>query len=121
MSRNKGAAGEREFCALLSDHLGEVVKRKLGQARDSGVDVHVGKFRFEVKRRETLSLPAWCRQAEAACVDDANAVPVVAYRTNGQAWRVVLLLEDFLPLMAGELTGGSDVETIATSSASATG
>lgn len=104
-SRNKGAAGEREFCTLLSDHLGEVVKRKLGQARDAGVDVHVGKFRIEVKRRETLSLPAWCRQAEAACVDDPTAVPVVAYRTNGDVWRVVLRLEDFLPLMANELTG----------------
>jgi Holliday junction resolvase len=106
MSRNKGAAAEREFCNLLSDHLGEVVQRKLGQARDAGVDVHVGKFRFEVKRRETLSLPAWCRQAELACMEDpANLVPVVAYRTNGQQWRVVLLLEDFLPLLAGELAG----------------
>lgn len=122
MSRNKGAAAEREFCAILSDHLGAVVQRKLGQARDSGADVHVGKFRIEVKRRETLAIPAWCRQAEAACMEDpANLVPVVAYRTNGQQWRVVILLEDFLPLLAGELTGGADVDTIATTSASATG
>lgn len=120
-SRNKGAAAEREFCALLSEHLGEVVKRKLGQARDSGDDVQVQHFRFEVKRRETLSLPAWCRQVELACKGDPRAVPIVAYRQNGQPWRVVLRLEDFLPLMAGDLTGEQSVDTIATSSASTTG
>ena len=121
MQRKKGAVGEREFCALLADHLGVVVKRKLGQARDSGDDVQVGRFRIEVKRRETLALPAWCRQVEQACAGDARAIPVVAYRRNGEPWRVVLRLEDFLPLMAGELTGDPSVDTISPSSANHTG
>jgi Holliday junction resolvase len=120
-SRNKGAAAEREFCAVLSEHLGAVVKRKLGQARDSGDDVQVQRFRFEVKRRETLSLPAWCRQVELACKGDPEAIPVVAYRQNGQPWRVVLRLEDFLPLMAGELKSEPSVDTISTASANHTG
>lgn len=104
MSRNKGAAAERELAQILSDELGFVVKRKLGQARDSGDDIQVGKFRIEAKRRETLALPAWCRQIEEHCKD--GEVPIVAYRTNGQPWRIVMKLQDFLPLMRGELTDG---------------
>lgn len=102
MSRNKGAAAERELAAILSDELGFVVKRKLGQARDSGDDIQVGKFRIEAKRRETLALPAWCRQIEEHC--QSGEVPIVAYRQNGQPWRIVMKLEDFLPLLRGELT-----------------
>lgn len=102
MSRNKGAAAERELAEILSKELGFVVKRKLGQARDSGDDIQVQKFRIEAKRRETLALPAWCRQIEQHC--GPGEVPIVAYRQNGQPWRIVMKLEDFLPLMRGELT-----------------
>ncbi|AXT46370.1 MULTISPECIES: putative PDDEXK endonuclease [Chromobacterium] len=100
-SRNKGATGEREFCKLLSEELGIDVRRKLGQARDSGDDAQVGKFRFEVKRREKLAVMDWCRQVEQAAGD--GDVPIVAFRQNGEEWRVVLKLEDFLPLLRGEL------------------
>lgn len=106
MSRNKGAAAEREFTALLSDHLGTQIKRKLGQARDSGDDAQWGKFRFEIKRRETLAIMEWCRQIEAHCA--AGDIPVVAFRQNNQEWRVVLRLTDFLPLMQGELIGTAE-------------
>jgi len=99
--RVKGAAAEREFTAILSEQLGQVVQRKLGQSRDGGDDVQVQKFRFEVKRRETLALPAWTRQIESACAP--GEVPVVAYRQNGQCWRIVMKLQDFLPLLRGEL------------------
>lgn len=102
MSRNKGAAAERELAEILSKELGFVVKRKLGQARDSGDDIQVQRYRIEAKRRETLALPAWCRQIETHC--QPGEVPVVAYRQNGQPWRVVLKLEDFLPLLRGDLT-----------------
>ena len=93
-SRNKGAAGEREFASLLTDALGFVVKRKLGQARDGGDDVQVGKYRIEVKRREALRLDEWCKQIEQAT--GPGQVPVVAYRRNGQPWRVVVPLEWFI-------------------------
>lgn len=102
MSRNKGAAAERELAEILSNELGFVVKRKLGQARDGGDDIQVQKFRIEAKRRETLALPAWTRQIEAAY--QAGEVPIVAYRQNGQPWRVVLRLDDFLPLLRDGLT-----------------
>lgn len=100
-ARNKGAAGERELAALLSDQLGQVVKRKLGQARDGGDDIQVGRFRIEVKRRERLQVVEWCEQVEACAA--AGEVPVLAFRRNGEPWRVVLRLDDFIPLMRGEL------------------
>ncbi len=108
MSRNKGAAAEREFTTILSEHLGTAVKRKLGQARDSGDDCQWGRFRFEIKRRETLAVMEWCRQIESHCKGDD--IPIVAFRQNGQEWRVVMRLHDFLPLMQGELIGISDNE-----------
>jgi hypothetical protein len=99
--RDKGAAAEREVCAILAESLGAPIKRKLGQARDGGDDIEIGKFRIEVKRRETVAIDAWCEQVEACT--EIGQVPVVVYRRNGKPWRVVLRLEDFIPLMRGEL------------------
>jgi hypothetical protein len=101
MARNKGARGENELAAMLSDELGFVVKRKLGQARDGADDIEVGPFRIEVKRRETLAIMQWVRQVEACTPKDQ--IPVVAFRQNGQEWRVVLRMKDFLPLMSEKL------------------
>lgn len=99
--RNKGAAGERELAALLSDHLGFVVKRNLGQARDGADDLTVQHFRLEVKRQETLRIDEWSKQVESCA--QAGEVPVLAYRRNGQPWRVCLRLEDFIPMMRDQL------------------
>jgi hypothetical protein len=41
------------------------------------------------------------RQVEEACKD--GDVPIVAFRQDGQPWRVVLRLDDFLPLLRGDL------------------
>lgn len=100
-ARNKGSQGERELAALLSDHLGFVVKRNLGQARDGGDDLTVQHFKIEVKRRERLEIDKWSEQVEA-CVQPGE-VPVLAYRRNGQPWRVCLRLEDFIPMMRDQL------------------
>jgi len=102
MSRNKGAGAERELSALLSKALGIEIKRKLGQARDSGDDIQIGKYRIEVKRRETLAIMQWCKQVEACCQDED--VPVVAFRQNGQDWRVVMRLNDILPLLKNTIS-----------------
>ena len=39
LQRNRGATTEREIANYLTEQLGTVVKRKLGQARDSGEDI----------------------------------------------------------------------------------
>jgi hypothetical protein len=87
-ARNKGAAAERELAGMLSDQLGVVVKRKLGQARDGGDDIQIGKFRIEVKRREKLAIEQWCKQVEATC--EGKDVPIVAFRRSGEPWRAVV-------------------------------
>lgn len=99
--RNKGAAGERELAALLSEHLGFVVKRNLGQARDDADDLTVQQFRIEVKRQERLQVDKWSEQVEACA--QPGEIPVLAYRRNGQPWRVCLRLQDFIPMMRDQL------------------
>lgn len=99
--RRRGAQAERELAAILADSLGVTVKRKLGQARDSGDDIQIGRLRIEVKRCERLAIPAWTRQVEAAA--GAGDVPIVAYRQDGEPWRVVLRLDDVLPWLREEV------------------
>ncbi len=106
--RNKGAAGERELAGILADQLGRVVKRNLGQARDGADDITIEHFRLEVKRQERLQIDVWSQQVEACA--NPSEIPVVVYRRNGQPWRVCLLLEDFIPLMRDQLTGGNNAE-----------
>jgi Holliday junction resolvase len=107
--RNKGAAGERELAKLLTDELGFVVKRNLGQARDGADDITIQHFRLEVKRQERLQIDAWSQQVEACA--QPNEVPVVVYRRNGQPWRVCLLLDDFIPMLRDQLEVNNANET----------
>ncbi len=88
MSRNKGAAGEREFLRLLGAELGEMLTRNLQQTRGGGADCLVVKgWAIEVKRCESLSRPAWWRQAvEQAELEGVQ--PMLAYRRSREPWRV---------------------------------
>lgn len=114
MARRKGAKGENELASLLSDELGFVVKRKLGQARDGGDDIQVGRFHLEVKRQERLRIEEWCQQVEAACttvtpIDQegelGRPVPVVVFRRNGQPWRAVVPVGFLIEAMREDLSG----------------
>jgi hypothetical protein len=99
--RRKGASGELEAARILTDALGVAVKRKLGQARDGGDDIQIGRYRIEVKRRERLSIDEWSAQVEACAAP--GEVPVVLYRRNGQPWRVCLRLDDWIPMLRDAL------------------
>lgn len=107
--RNKGAAGEREVANILSERLGSVVKRNLGQARDGADDITIQRFRLEVKRQETLLMDKWSQQVEACA--KPGEVPVLVYRRNGQPWRVCLLLDDFIPMLRDQLEGTNANQT----------
>ena len=99
--RNKGAAGERELAGILKDYLGFEVKRNLGQARDGADDITIQKFRIEVKRQERLQVDKWSEQVESC--SKSGEIPVLAYRRNGQPWRVCLKLDDFIPMLRDAL------------------
>jgi Holliday junction resolvase len=99
--RNKGAAGERELAGILKDQLGFEVKRNLGQARDGADDITIQKFRIEVKRQERLQVDKWSEQVESC--SKSGEIPILAYRRNGQPWRVCLRLDDFIPMLRDAL------------------
>lgn len=102
--RLKGAQGERELCGILSDALGTVVRRTLGQARDGGHDIETQKFRWEVKRRQKIAVYDFMDQIEVACAG-TDKVPIVAMRADGRDWLVMMRLDDAIMLVRNELHG----------------
>jgi len=101
--RTKGAAGEREVCAIFATALQRDVKRHIGQARDGGNDITVRPLSIEVKRRKSLkTFMDWWRQAKAACTPE-SFIPVVVMREDNGPWLVSLTLADFLYLTSDKL------------------
>lgn len=82
--REKGKRGEREFAELLKTHGFDA--RRDGRL-DDDLAHNVDGYHFEIKRRETLALPAWIRQAE----DDAgDRAAIVAHRRSNERWRATV-------------------------------
>lgn len=104
-SRSKGQRGEREFAAMATDQLGAVVKRELGQERDGGGDVRIGRWIVQVKRQERARVLEWYRQALADS-QTGGGFPVVAWKASGEPWLVVLDARDWFSLVRGDLDDG---------------
>ena len=95
--RNKGAAGERELFALLTEQLGVTVTRNLTQTRGGGADaLDVPGWAIECKRCEALSLASWWNQAQRQA-DDLSRKPALFYRQIRKPWRAVLDLHHIAP------------------------
>ena len=95
--RNKGARGERELFALLSDRLGTVVRRNITQARGGGADgLEIPGWAVECKRQQRAWVQSWWQQTldQAA---EAGCRPVLFYRANHKPWRGIMLLSDICP------------------------
>ena len=87
LSRNKGAAGERELAHLLTERLGRTVTRRLNQCRDGGYDLGPLPVALEVKRVKSASgkRNTWWKQAcEQAAL--AGLPPALAFRVDGSRW-----------------------------------
>lgn len=90
MQRNKGAAGERELCRLLSEELGVTVQRNISQSRAGGADcLEVKGFAIECKRQESLSRPSWWAQAVEQG-RNVGAEPIVFYRRSREPWQALI-------------------------------
>jgi len=95
--RTKGQTGEREVCHILSDFFGRAVVRNIGQARDGGLDVDLGVWGVEVKRRKSLKLlHGWMEQCRKAV--KPGQIPVVVAREDDNEWLAVVRLSDLLDL-----------------------
>lgn len=112
-SRNKGANAEREVRDIIRE-AGFEAHRDGQIYGDDGPNEDIAHnipgVHIEVKRRETLSLPAWCRQAEE---DARGRVPWVVYRQSHQPWRVVLPFRWVLRLVMAALVMRTALNEIA--------
>ena len=95
-SRLKGANGELEFFKLSNAMLGQDLFRRHpnpwhGHGKS---DAHDPEGRLpvciEVKRCETLALPAWIAQAREQSLP--WQVPILAYRKNQEDWTVLAIM-----------------------------
>ena len=112
-SREKGKRGEREFAEILTRHGFEAYR---DGRLDDDVAHNVGGYHFEVKRRETLALPQWTRQAE----QDAGArEAVVAYRRSREPWRCSIDADRLVRLLAIEREARGLVECFTMTNGSA--
>lgn len=117
--KTKGASGEREICDMLNADLVSVmsamntydqaqinkawssVQRNQNQSAVGGNDLtNTFGLSIEVKRQEALSVNTWWKQSVAAA-DRNKEVPVLIYRQNRKAWRVVMLTTLFSPTGKG--------------------
>lgn len=94
-SRAKGASGEREFCRVLTDLLGdaltEPLKRNLEQTRNGGHDIlGIQAFALEIKRYKRIKDGDIKKFWEQACeqAERAGGYPALAFREDLQSWRV---------------------------------
>lgn len=90
MQRTKGKVGEREVAALIAEHTGWEVKRRVRQ-HDGDSDLEgIPGWSCEVKRHASATrseIAGWWRQAVAQA--KGALLPVLFYRLDRDSWRAV--------------------------------
>ncbi len=112
-SRNKGAAGEREFAGLIHDQLGIRLVRNLEQVRNGGHDLIIhpdecgpvvdslNRFAIEVKRYAQTApalVKKWWNQATEQA-KTINKQPALAYRANQRDWVILIPMHTINPAL----------------------
>lgn len=112
--RKKGANAERELATQLNDIVNAlllkhtlpvpekpVIQRNQNQTAVGGNDLsNCFGIGIEVKRQEQLSINKWWEQCVKSCAKN-HEFPVLVYRQNKQAWRVVMNVWVQLPPAEG--------------------
>lgn len=97
-SRNKGAAGEREF---INDHLRPHwpnACRNIDQFGDDKRDcLNVAGCHWQIKRTESLRLYDAINQAETEAAP--TDLPIVAFRRNRSKWYCVIEADELVALL----------------------
>ena len=107
-SQRKGRDAERELSALLN---GYGHSTRPGKPVSFGTEpdiVGLPGVHIEVKRREQTDLSAALRQAQEDAAFFRDGLPAVFHRGNRQAWRVTMLLTDWMQLYGGGEADGSE-------------
>lgn len=93
-SRRKGASGEREIAAILTEY-GYNTRRGIQAAGEPDV-IGLPGIHIEVKRREKLALEDWMAQAKRDA--KPREMPAVFHRKNRGEWLVSLPLDVFMTI-----------------------
>jgi len=93
-SKNKGAAGERQFASWLREHWGIEARRgaQFKGTPDSPDVITPLPINFEVKRCERFELWRALDQADADAGPDQ--IPVVAHRPSRRPWIFIMYADD---------------------------
>jgi hypothetical protein len=94
--RSKGRRAEREV-ELLVLEAGVECDRSLSGRRQPAGDLSLTGVALEVRRRNRVRVVEWSRAHEERT--PSHLIPAVAYRGDGEPWRVSLPLADFLDLL----------------------
>ena len=110
MAKQKGKRGEREFAEVLTrllarDPSWEDQKIFVDVQANGGDIISVTGLSIEVKRQETLNIKTWWRQTQIQA-DHTGGIPVLAYRQNRRAWKIILPAY----LISVPITGYMEVE-----------
>ena len=99
--RVKGRAGEQEVARIFRA-AGFDIRRvpNSGGLDEKGDLKGLDGYHLEVKRQETITLPAWLKQAESEATEDE--APTVIFRRSREPWRVVIPLDVFIKLVGGK-------------------
>lgn len=98
-SRRKGKANELAVVHIAKEHGFPDAHRSWQTPQRTGDIGGIPGVYIEVRRRETLALPAWLREVEEACNDLA---PVVAFKRNREPWYAAVRLEHFFDLLSNQ-------------------
>lgn len=113
LSKKRGSEYENEVCTSLTEYLGVKIKRKLGQARDSGSDVLAGPLYMECKRRRSVgSIQKWMEQCRTSVATEQSKtgveyIPAVVARGDKKKSLITLELDDFLTLITRAMIRGT--------------
>lgn len=97
-SRQKGARGERSLAEELRKYGYEARRSaqycgKTGEAPDV---VGIDGLHIECKRTQQVRDEVFLKQAERDAKE--GEIPVVMYRRNHEEWKVIIRLENFMPI-----------------------
>ena len=98
-SQAKGRRGEREFAAAMRSYgfpnVSAAPPMNYGTVPDV---VGLPGIHAEIKRCESLRIPAWMEQAGRDAEKFQDGLPVVFHRRNREPWLVTMRLTDWLEL-----------------------
>jgi len=94
MAKQKGKRGEHEFAEVLTKLLARDTswddnKIFVDSQANGGDIISIQGLSIEVKRQEALNCKTWWRQAQIQA-DQVSGIPIVAYRQNRRAWKVLM-------------------------------